>query len=71
MVNGKKDGVTKGGTVTYEKKKRCKWMTGPKEDMALTKYNFWIYIQVLFLSFSCSFIVPSPATYRRLVRVSA
>ena len=30
--------MTNRGGVTYEKKKRCKWMTSPK-DMARAKYN--------------------------------
>ena len=30
--------MTNSGGVTYEKTKRCKWMTGPK-DMARAKYS--------------------------------
>ena len=38
MIKGKEDGMTNRGGVTYEKKKRFKWVTGPK-DMARAKYN--------------------------------
>ena len=44
--------LTNGGTVTYEEKKRCTWMTRSKKNMARTKYNFWIYIPVLSLILS-------------------
>ena len=34
----KEHGMKNRGGVTYEKTKRCKWMTGPK-DMARAKYS--------------------------------
>ena len=38
MEDDKRKGMRNRGGVTYEKKKMCKWMTGPK-DMARAKYN--------------------------------